>query len=162
MHILQQCINQQGYSVQLGNGVIGQQLDGGAPRYRKDIKNASHTVNVNWVVDETDYQYLMAFYAVWADNPSMPFVVKLIIDEPILSEYNCSFILPINLDNKNGNAYTVSSQLSVKAKPRNKAMDELIVGVRDSGGDLTELVNPLEKLANEDLPDALENVEANT
>lgn len=162
MHTLKQCPNQQGYSVQIGNGVIGQQLDGGLPRFRTDIKNPAHTVAVNWVVDAADYQYLLAFYYVWARNPSQPFKADLIIDNAPLEEYQCFFASPIQLDSKNGNAFMVSAQFVVKAKPRNTVMDDSIVGVRDGGGDLTELVTPLEKLANEDLPDALENVEANT
>lgn len=162
MHKLKKCPKQEGYTFQLGNGVIRQKLDGGASRFENDIIGASHTVAVNWVVGYGDYQYLLAFYRVWERNPAMPFLADLIIDDAPLAEYECSFIDPIQFGGKNGKVFMLSAQLEVKAKIRtaqDDAIDDLIVSVRDQDQDLSKLTNPLEKLANKDLRDALENVE---
>lgn len=107
--------NQAGYSIERGNTVLFQELEGGAGRYDRDIQRKSHTVNVSWTVNSAKYEYLQAFYMVWVQNPSEAFLADLIIDSSELAEYQCYFRSPINLNNKVGGTYTVGAVLEVLA-----------------------------------------------
>lgn len=151
------CVQQSGYTVNFGNDVIAQELDGGPSRYRRDIRRNSHLVNVSWVLKLKGYQYLTAFYRVWMRNPSQPFLAQLIIDDE-LKDYECFFKSAIQLNSKNGPVYQVSAQLEVKALIADDVFDELLVAVGNQSIDLGELMDPLEELVNVDLPNALENV----
>jgi len=145
------CVQQSGYTVDFGNDVIAQNLDGGPSRYRRDVRGNSHTVNVSWVLKLKGYQYLTAFYRVWMRNPSQPFLAKLIIDDE-LKDYECFFKSPIQLNSKNGPVYQVSAQLEVKALIADDAFDDALVSL----GSDSDIFEPLEELVNVDLPNALE------
>ncbi|MDF2419183.1 hypothetical protein GWP85_16960 [Acinetobacter beijerinckii] len=156
---LKYCSTQQGYSANIGDGVISQILDGGADRYRRSLKGVMHTVNSRWVVGEAGYQYMMAFYRVWARNPSQPFIAKLCVDNAPVEDYECFFSGAPTLSSKLSGIYTVTATLKVKPLLVNNDLDDIIIGVGNDGGDLAKLLNPLEKLVNEDLPNALENLD---
>lgn len=148
------CVRQSGYTVEFGNNVITQKLEGGPSRYRIDSKNNVHLVNSTWAVNKRGYQYLMAFFHVWQRNPSQPFLAELIIDNAELEQYECFFSNGgFRLDSKNGRIYTVSAMLEVAAKPRDDAFDDAIVMLGNSQA--FNVLNPLEKLVNEDFPNAL-------
>ncbi|PKF33432.1 hypothetical protein [Acinetobacter proteolyticus] len=150
------CSTQEGYSANIGDGVMSQILDGGADRYRKSLKGVMHTVSSRWVVQESGYQYLMAFYRVWARNPSQPFLAKICVDNAPVEDYECFFSGAPSLSSKVADVYTVTATLKVKPLPINEAMDDLIVGVGNEDSDLAQTLPSLEKLVNNDLPDALE------
>ena len=156
MHKLKYCPLQSGYTAQIGDGVISQELDGGAPRFRRALKSTYHTVNVQWVVKEAGYQYLMAFYRVWARNPSQRFLAKLCVDNATVEDYQCYFSGPPSLTSKEANIYTVSATLRVKPLNVDKDLDDVIVEFGSNGVDLGDIVNPLDELVNIDLPNALE------
>ncbi len=158
MHKLLYCVTQSGYSAKIGDGVISQELDGGAPRHRRALKGTYHTASIQWVVQKKGYQYLMAFYRVWARNPSQRFLARLCIDGPDVEDYQCYFSGTPTLSSKEANVYTVTAELRVKPLNIDSNLDEFIVTAGDDGIDLNELWNPLEKLVNESLPDALENL----
>ena len=161
MNRLKYCVTQSGYSAKLGDGVVSQELDGGAARYRRSLKNVAHVVNVQWIVKEGGYQYLMAFYRVWRRAPNQSFLAKLIVDDALAQDYQCYFKSSPTLSEKNGKIFTVTAQLQVNPLSENTAMDDLLVKYgNESSDDLADLVNPLEKLVNEDLPEALENLDA--
>lgn len=157
LNSLMYCSTYQGYSVSLGNGVISQVLDGGADRYRRALKGVPHTVNSRWVVTEYGYQYLMAFYRVWQRNPNKPFYAKLCIDDSELRDYQCFFDAnsSLMLAEQRGNLFVVTATLKAKPSKIDPDMDDIIVEVGNTGTDLAALLNPLEKLVNEDLPKAL-------
>ncbi|OTG85812.1 hypothetical protein B9T31_09455 [Acinetobacter sp. ANC 4558] len=155
MHKLLYCSTQSGYSAQLGDGVISQQLDGGAPRYRRALKGSYHTASVQWVVKDEGYQYLMAFYRVWARNPSRRFLAKLCIDSPVVEDYQCYFSGSPRLTSKEAGVYTVTAEFRVKPLNTDPNLDNLIVNAGSEGVDLNDLTNPLETLVNESLPKAV-------
>lgn len=158
MHTLMYCSTQSGYSAQVGDGVISQELDGGAPRHRRALKGTYHTASVRWVVRKGGYQYLMAFYRVWARNPSQRFLAKLCIDDPIVQPYQCYFVGTPTLSSKEGPVYTVTAQFRVKPLNIDPAMDDLIVGVGDEAQDLAELNDLLDHLVNEAMSNALKEI----
>lgn len=155
MNTLLYCPTQSGYSAEIGDGVISQELDGGAPRYRRSLKGVMHTASIQWIVDEGGYQYLMAFYRVWARNPAQPFLSKLCIDNAPVEDYECFFSGSLKLSGRSGNVYTVTATLQVKPLVTIDAMDDLIVALGNQDTDLVSIKNPLEELVNERLPDAL-------
>lgn len=158
MHKLLYCVTQSGFSAKIGDGVTSQELDGGAPRHRRALKGTYHTASIQWVVQKKGYQYLMAFYRVWARNPSQRFLARLCIDGPDVEDYQCYFSGTPTLSSKEANVYTVTAELRVKPLNVDSNLDDLIVGTGDQGVDINDLMNPLEKLVNESLPDALENL----
>lgn len=148
--------NQDGYGVQRGTNFNEIQTGSGNTRIRRTSKNADHIVTVNWTTDKNGYDALQAFYRLWeSQSPKIEyFLLDLIIDTAELLEYKCYFTAggAPNLVGVSGFCYQVSAQLRVRPKIGNKEVDEIIIlGVLD-------LVNPLERLANQQLPDALENM----
>lgn len=152
------CTTQSGYSAQIGDGVITQQLDGGAPRFRRALKGTVHSAAVQWVVQSAGYQYLMAFYRVWARNPSQPFLCQLCIDDAPVQDYECYFSGSPKLAGKEGSVFTVTATLIVKPLQTEDALDDLLVAVGNQNQDLSVLMNPLEKLVNTNLPNAMEGI----
>ena len=152
------CSTQSGYSVQKKSGVISQELEGGAPRYRRAIRNSYHSVAVRWVLQEYGYQYLSAFYDEWCKNPSHPFLAKLKLDGPEFKEYQCPFVEDsLQLAQVEGLVFTVTAQLRVKPIINNK-MNELLVKAGNENVDLSTLFNPLEQLMNLEIPDVLDQI----
>lgn len=157
-NILLKCVTQSGYSVGLKSGLISQELDGGAPRYRKVQKNAFHTVNVRWVVNENGFEYLNAFYGIWCENPNEFFYAPLKVNGPEYKNYESYFVEDsFQVGEPSGRIFTITAQLRVKPiVDREKNL--LLVEVGNDGVDLSELINPLEKLVNVDMPNALRGV----
>lgn len=155
LNTMQRCVLQAGYSANIGNGVIAQVLDGGAPRFRRALKGTVHSGNVSWTVNANGYQYLMAFYRVWARNPNQPFLIDLCVDNGVVEPYEAFFDGSPSLTEKNGNLFSVSATLIVKPLSTSDDMDDLLVGVGNEGGSFVDLMQPLEELVNEDLPNAI-------
>lgn len=145
------CPQQSGYSVVHGfNRVI--QDTGYMPRSRVAVKRQGHQVPVTWLTDKNGYDYLVAFFNLQQNSNEEYFLLDLIVDSADLQEYRCMFRSGIQLTQVSGKAFWVSAELYVRAKKRNSDQDEVIeLGVLD-------LINPLEKLVNEDLPNALEGL----
>lgn len=138
---------QNGYSVSLGYNRIVQQT-GYIDRYRRGVKRQQHRVTVSWLTDRAGYETLVAFYNIWM-NSGTYFLADLVIDGASLQEYRCNMAGAMQLTQVQGHAYTVSAELTVQAKKRDQAIDEIIgIGVLD-------LTNPLAELVNEDLPRAV-------
>lgn len=145
------CPQQSGYSVAHGfNRVI--QDTGYMPRSRVAVKRQGHQVPVTWLTDKNGYDYLVAFFNLQQNSNEEYFLLDLIVDSADLQEYRCMFRSGIQLTQVSGKAFWVSAELYVRAKKRSDEQDEIIeLGVLD-------LINPLEKLVNEDLPNALEGL----
>lgn len=158
MNTLMYCSTQEGYSVAFRSGVGSQELDGGAPRNRRLSKNSFHTVSVQWKVFDVGFQYLDAFYNVWSETPGQRFNASLRVNGPEFKPYECLFVPDsFQLTSMQGPVYTVTAQLRVKPIVDSE-LNWAIVDAGNDGGDLASLVNPLEKLVNEDLPDAMEGL----
>src|SRR5687768_16414160 len=86
------CPLSSGYAAQQKSGVLSVELDGGASRYRRDILNCAFLVNVAWLCDEEEYDYLCAFQRTATLNGSLPFSIDLTLDESGPSEYEAYFV----------------------------------------------------------------------
>lgn len=145
---------QSGYSVQYGNDVKSQQLDGGLPRLWRDFIGTPHSVSVQWTLDAGQYQYLMAFFRVWQADPQ-PFWTRLVIDDHQLLPYKTLFTPGgLQLASKNGGHYNVSGRLIVLPRAANPAFDAAILTMIDRQFNAAAF-DALDELVNVQLPDAL-------
>lgn len=149
------CPLQQGYTPDVANNLLEQALMGGFARQRMQFINNVHTVTASVMLDEKiKQQYWWAFWNSHQTNPR-PFLWRLIVDETSVATYVCQFVAgSLNIGERSGKVYSVSFGLRLKPNNTSKDFDETIIGLWESG-DPRKLLNLLEKLVNEDLPDAL-------
>lgn len=102
------------YAVSKDAEIISTKLDGGASRRRKDILQGSFNVNVTWILNAEEYDYLEAFWRTTIDHGSLPFEIDLILDYKDMYEYTAYFVEGSKkLTGQRGLAYFVSAQLEV-------------------------------------------------
>lgn len=102
------------YSLAQNVESLSEELDGGAPKIRRDIIGAAFKVDVSWIFNPEEYEYARAFYRTATDHGSLPFDIGLIIDEPSLVIYEARFVPGTwRLNSQKGLSYSVSAQLSV-------------------------------------------------
>lgn len=100
------------YAVEDGPSFIGVRLDGGASRFRKDKLGTARNVEVRWVFDRNEYLYFTSFYNSTINEGSLPFLIELILDDPIPTLHQAHFLQDTKkLANQQGHAYTVSATL---------------------------------------------------
>ena len=150
------CPLQSGYSFSPGNNMLEQQLVGGFARQRRMFVNNVHLVNVSVLLPTKSHaQYFWAFWRSHTLNPQK-FLWRLITDSSEMQDHTCQFVAEsISVGERNGVIYSVSFQ--VRCKPLNNgdlAFDQTIVDIWKSG-DLDDMMNLLEQLVNESLPNAL-------
>ena len=136
--------------------MLEQQLAGGFARQRRMFVNNVHVVNVSVLLPTKSHaQYFWAFWRVHTLNPQK-FLWRLITDSSEMQDHTCQFVAEsISVGERNGVIYSVSFQ--VRCKPLNNgdlAFDQTIVDIWKSG-DLDDMINLLEQLVNESLPNAL-------
>lgn len=103
------------YSVRDGKEVVSVALDGGAGRYRRDILGASSAVSVQWICDREEYHYLRSFYRALLGKGAKPFLIDLILDDPLPMEHKAYFVPgSMALTAQRGLAYYVSAELEVE------------------------------------------------
>lgn len=110
--------DEDGYTFVEPGSFLYQELEGGLPRTRADLINASKTVGVQWTVGVADYQYLCNFNSANLSNDSEPFLIPLFIDEVEVKDYE-AIILPgtFGLVSQSGETYVVGAQLEVTVTP---------------------------------------------
>ena len=149
------CPLQRGYTPEPANNLLEQALMGGFARQRVQFVNNVHTVTVSVLLSEKiKQQYFWAFWKSHQKNPR-PFLWRLIVDETSVATYVCQFIADsIQVGERDGKVYSVSFGLRLKPNNTSNDFDQTIIDLWESG-DPRKLLNLLEKLVNEDLPDAL-------
>lgn len=149
------CPLQQGYSPEIANNILEQELMGGFARQRIQFVNNSHRVTPSVMLDDKrKQQYFWAFWRSHQQNPR-PFLWRLIIDDVSAQTYECQFIAgSLRTNERDGIVYSVSFGLRVKPNNTGKEFDQNIIDIWNDG-DPSLLFNLLEKLVNEDLPAAL-------
>lgn len=117
-----------GYAVERGSEVLSVALDGGASKLRRDVLNASFKVNVSFVLDPTEYNYLNAFFRTATEHGSLPFEIDLILDNTTLTEYTARFVPDtFKLTAQKGLTYYVGAVLEVESLPDNATADQAII-----------------------------------
>lgn len=148
------CPLQRGYTPNVANNLLEQELMGGFARQRVQFVNNTHTVTASVMLDEKiKQQYFWAFWDGHQENPR-PFLWRLIVNETELTTYVCQFVADsLSYGERDGKVYSVSFGLRLKPNTTNHEFNETIIGMWESG-DPRKLLNLLAKLVNEDLPDA--------
>lgn len=118
-----------GYSVKPGSEVVATLLDGGRPRLRKDILNASQRVTCSWILNREQYNYAMAFFEGVTVGGALPFTIDLIINTAAKATYTANFVPnSFQLNSKAGdNVYLVSAELDVNPIARDATADAALV-----------------------------------
>ncbi|MGM8871541.1 hypothetical protein ACS8E3_07620 [Psychrobacter sp. 2Y5] len=149
------CPLQRGYTPEVANNLLEQQLMGGFARQRVQFVNNVHTVTASVMLDEKiKQQYFWAFWRSHQTNPR-PFLWRLIVDDTEITTYVCQFVAgSLRVNERDGKVYSVSFGLRLKPNHTGKDFDETIIGLWNDG-DPRKMLNLLEKLVNEDLPEAL-------
>lgn len=127
--------DQSGYSVADGADTLSVKLDGGLSRYRKDVLGAASSVGVQWTVGPTDYAYLRSFYRTAVARGTEPFLVDLILDDPLPTEHEAYFeVGSMKLSGVRGFTYTVQASLEVKPVAADAEFDVALVEVYEAYG----------------------------
>jgi hypothetical protein len=122
------------FAVDHGNNVISTKLDGGASRYRLDKIGVPHTASVKWTLDETAYDYFMAFYRTGIDYGSLSFEVDLLIDSATLTEYTVHLV-PGSLKTTylGDGKFEITAQLEVVVIEANESEDLATIAAGPNG-----------------------------
>lgn len=159
MHKIKLTPTQASYSVEYGQTAVDTQFQSGRARYRRDVINPNHTVNVRWIVDPLGLQYLRSFFNTTLKGGSLPFLIDLILDGGDLTEHEAHFIPGTLKDGEvSGNLSFVTAQLEAVPLPvDDEANDSLVMLYEEYGGDAGTILDLLEKLVNIDFPAAIPN-----
>jgi hypothetical protein len=104
------------YSTKPANNIIEIKLDGGLSRRRLDQLNAARTVNVQWILQATDYQYFMTFYKTTISNGALPFYLDLKIDDNSMTQCLCYFMADsLSIEAITHNTFKINASLEVLA-----------------------------------------------
>lgn len=150
------CPLQSGYSFNPAQNMYEQALLGGFARQRAMFVNNTHLVNTSVLLENKGkQQYFWAFWRRHTLQPN-PFLWRLITDSAEMQTHECQFVAnSISVSEREGKIYSVSFQ--IRCKPLNNSdseFDQEIIDVWESGSGL-DLLNLLEKLVNQDMPNAV-------
>ena len=146
------------YSPTLGNDVITTQYENGMPRQRLAGVGRPHQTPVSFRHKAQHQDYILAFWRVYR---ARAFAMRLILDSTDLAWYECRFIGEPSILALGNNVFEFSINLVCRPKPLDIEQDKtFIIFYEATGGDISGFTNQLEKLVNEDLPDALGSLNA--
>lgn len=109
--------NQAAYGYKPGKQIVVEQLDGGAPRTRRDQLGAANYITCTWSCTPDQYQYLTGFFREMLNGYADYFRVKLVLDVPFLVPYVCQLLEEPELSQIEGLLYSVSAKLAVLPNP---------------------------------------------
>lgn len=149
------CPLQRGYSPEPANNLLEQELMGGFARQRVQFVNNTHTVSPSVMLDDhLKQQYFWTFWSKHQRNPQH-FLWRLIVDDVEATTYVCQFVAgSLQVNERNGVVYSVTFGLRLLPNVRDLVFDETIIKLWESGNPAL-LLDLLDKIANEDLPDAV-------
>lgn len=117
-----------GYNFKYGPVPKMVELDGGAPRMRSDYVGINTQISVKWLLNQTQYDYIMAFYRAGTGNGSQPFKIDLILEGSAVAEYIARFApKSFGLTEQLGGIYAVEAQLYVEGNPPSTATDQATI-----------------------------------
>lgn len=146
------------YNVTLGDDVVTTQFDRGMPRQRLGGVGSPHQLSVTFRHKGKHQDYIHKF---WELYKTKPFAMRLIIGSPTLSWFECRFLGSPTHAELGADVHEFSIALVVKPKRLNLDVTAAYIWAYiQGGGDVSKFTNPLAKLVNEDLPDALGSLNA--
>ncbi|MDQ2139590.1 hypothetical protein RBI14_15600 [Alcaligenaceae bacterium B3P038] len=148
---------QAGYSIQPDDGILAIKLDGGASRTSVVTQGNVGVVSVNWALSPAEYSLLAGFHRIWKRSLE-PFLIDLVLDAAESDRYEAMFVPnTFALTGKSGSVHMVSAQLEVVPleffdDPATDPGEALVMLNEEYGRAAPLVINDLEKLVNEDLP----------
>lgn len=142
-----------GYGFALSTGVVSTQTQAGMPRQRRSEIGAPHHLSVTYKCTRAMWQYMLAFLRA---NAGRAFMAYLLLDDIDHHWYECRYTdEQINVSTLGDQIFSVKLTLVVKPHPVNPEQDEAIIAIYNMTKDKQDsYFNQLEKLVNNDLPNA--------
>lgn len=154
MDLLDLTPSQDGYSMADAASSVASDLKGGLSRTRRDLLDASYSVDLSWKLNRARYDVLRAFHDA---HRGVPFLMDLVADSPFLTRHTVTFVTgSFQLASVEGATYVVNASLEVIPIPPDAETDETIIFLFETyGGDpgTDALTNMLERLVNVVMPD---------
>jgi len=151
--------DQSAYSVEFSDDSLSVKLDGGRSRFRLDKIGGTSKASVKWTCGRSEYLTLMTFYNTTLVSGSLPFLMDLYLDQPYLTEHECSFVPgSLRLQSQKGHRFVVGAAIEVTPIAVDTEVDEALIEMVEIYGSVEEAVsfiNELETLANIQLPGSL-------
>lgn len=111
-----------------GTEVLAAELDGGKPRLRLDILNASSRVSVSWKFNKADYNYFWAFFRTTLVRGSLPFELDLVMEGSGMQERTVQFVPgTVQLGQKDGDVHVINADLYVDPISADASADNAVV-----------------------------------
>lgn len=111
-----------------GTEVLATELDGGKPRMRRDILNASSRVSVSWKFKAAEYNYFWAFFRTTLVRGSLPFELDLLMEGAGLQERTVQFVPgTVQLGQQDGDVHVINAELYVDPIAADASADDAIV-----------------------------------
>jgi hypothetical protein len=105
-----------GYSAGEASGVDGSGVAGPALLMRRSYINNAALVDVQWTLNPSEYTYLYKAYRSSEIGGNPPFLIDMILDNPLLMEYIAKFVAgSFRLASHTGSTFTVTAKLYVTA-----------------------------------------------
>lgn len=143
-----------GYSFNLARSVTSTETIVGLPRERKDSVGKVHRVNATYKCTRSQWQYFLSFSRAYE---GLPFLAYLLLDDIDHQWYECRIIgesLPVST--LGDQIFTVPLSLVARPIKYDVEMDMTIATLYEmTDGQIDKYFRLLEKLVNEDLPEAL-------
>lgn len=139
--------DQSGYQYKPGETIIRQQLEGGAPRIRRDQLGAAFYITCRYTCTQQQFVQLMGFFRERIQSYTRQFRAYLMIDTPFVLPYLCTLQEEPQFTENEGLLYAVSVKYDVIPNPiksytlilNNVSSPRIIdAGTADYSGDLSE------------------------
>lgn len=102
------------YSVGFAKNTISTKLDGGRSRFRLTKKKGVSFIDVNYNLNQEDYQYFWAFFNNSTNKGASPFRSYLYMYSADLTLHLCRFVPgSVKLLSQRGNSFVVGARLEV-------------------------------------------------
>ena len=148
-----------GYGVQLGNDVITTEVEHGMPRQRLQSVGVVHRVSPTYRCTKAQYQYLMTFLRAYRARAMLMYHH---FDDTEPSWYECRIVSDVSVQHVGYAVYDVSFDVVAKSTRYNIDQDMGFLAIYEmSQGEQDIFFNHLEKLVNQDLPNATRGLNGN-
>ena len=143
-----------GYGFKLGVGVTSTDTQIGLPRQRLDSVGVAHKLSPTYKCTAPQWQYFTAFLRAYRGRV---FLAYLLLDEIEHGWYECRMVNDsVQVSTLGASIFTFQLDLVVKPKKYDVGTDMALVEIYNlTDGKMAEYYNQLEKLVNQDLPNAV-------
>lgn len=146
------------YDLEFGDDVLTTQYDDGMPRQRLESTGRVHRTGIAFRHKKAQQDYLQAF---WRTYRAKAFAMQLIGDSTDLEWYECRFVGKAKFKEIGYQVYEWSCEIAIKPQKLNIELDAVIIEIyNQTGGYTNQFFNILEKLVNQDLPQAMRGLNA--